>query len=40
MSKWLWIGALGLVVLLALLTGVGFVTYKLPQWPAGGKQNA
>jgi hypothetical protein len=45
MSRWLWIGGLGLVILLVLLVwvvtvGVGLVTDKLPQWLAGGKQIA
>lgn len=45
MSRWLWIGGLGLVILLALLVwgviaGIGLVTDRLPQWLAGGKQIA
>lgn len=45
MSRRLWIGGLGLVILLALLVwggiaGIGFVTDRLPQWLAGGKQIA
>ena len=45
MSKWLWIGGVGLVILLALLgwgivAGIGLVTDRLPQWLAGGKQVA
>lgn len=43
--RWLWIGGLGLVMLLVLLVwgvtvGVGLVTDRLPQWLAGGKQIA
>ena len=43
MSRWLWIGGVGLVILLALLgwgivAGIGLVTDRLPQWLAGGKQ--
>ena len=45
MSRWFWIGGLGLVTLLVLLVwgviaGVGLVTDRLPQWLAGGKQIA
>lgn len=45
MSRWFWIGGLGLVILLVLLVwgviaGVGLVTDRLPQWLAGGKQIA
>ena len=45
MSRWLWIGGVGLVILLALLgwgivAGIGLVTDRLPQWLAGGKQVA
>ena len=45
MSRWLWIGGVGLVILLALLVwgivaGIGLVTDRLPQWLAGGKQIA
>ncbi len=45
MSRRFWIGGLGLVILLVLLVwgviaGVGFVTDRLPQWLAGGKQIA
>lgn len=45
MSRWLWIGGFGLVILLGLLVwgviaGVGLVTDRLPQWLAGGKQIA
>lgn len=45
MNRWLWIGGLGLVMLLVLLVwgvtaGVGLVTDRLPQWLAGGKQIA
>ena len=45
MSRWLWIGGLGLVILPVLLVwgvmaGVGLVTNRLPQWLAGGKHIA
>ncbi len=45
MSRWLWIGGLGLVILLVFLVwgviaGIGLVTDRLPQWLAGGKQIA
>ncbi len=45
MSRWLWIGGLGLVILPVLLVwgviaGVGLATDRLPQWLAGGKQIA
>lgn len=45
MSRWLWIGGVGLVILLALLiwgiiAGIGLVSDRLPQWLAGGKQVA
>lgn len=45
MSRWLWTGGLGLVILLAFLVwgviaGAGFVTDRFPQWLAGGKQIA
>ena len=43
MKKWLWIGGLSLVILIALLiwgviVGIGLVTDRLPEWLAGGKQ--
>lgn len=45
MRRWLWIGGLSVVLLLALLiwgviTGIGLVTDRLPGWLAGGKQVA
>lgn len=45
MRRWLWIGGLSLVILLALLiwgviAGIGLVTDRLPEWLAGGKQVA
>lgn len=45
MRRWLWIGGLSLVILLALLirgivAGIGLVTDRLPEWLAGGKQIA
>ena len=45
MRRWLWIGGLSLVILLALLiwgviAGIGLVTDRLPEWVAGGKQVA
>ena len=45
MSRWLWIGGLSVVILLALLiwgliAGIGLVTDRLPEWLAGGKQVA